>query len=203
MIGLVIVAHGGLAAELQAAMEHVVGKRPGVMSISTEPDDDLVAKQHEIDAAVEAVDAGSGVAVITDMFGGTPCNLAIGASRSDSVEVIYGANLPMLVKLAKCGGVFERQANSLQSFLCRLRFLMPDWAQGFLENMLVNIFDWIAPKCWDDVDFKRGHPASSFAILFKFSLTGFKAAFNGFFDGKAACSSAFLGAVHNRVNAIT
>jgi len=102
MIGLVIVAHGGLAAELQAAMEHVVGKRPGVMSISTEPDDDLVEKQHEIDAAVEAVDAGSGVAVITDMFGGTPCNLAIGASRSDSVEVIYGANLPMLVKLAKC-----------------------------------------------------------------------------------------------------
>lgn len=102
MIGLVIVAHGGLAAELQAAMEHVVGKRPGVMSISTEPDDDLVTKQHEIDAAVEAVDAGSGVAVITDMFGGTPCNLAIGASRSDSVEVIYGANLPMLVKLAKC-----------------------------------------------------------------------------------------------------
>ena len=101
MIGLVIVAHGGLARELKLAMEHVVGRRPGVVAISTEPDDDLAAKQGEIDEAVAAVDAGHGVAVVTDMFGGTPCNLAIGASRSDNVEVIYGANLPMLVKLAK------------------------------------------------------------------------------------------------------
>ena len=102
MIGLVIVAHGGLARELKHAMEHVVGKRPGVIAISTEPDDDLVAKQDEIDEAVATVDTDDGVAVVTDMFGGTPCNLAIGASRPDDVEVIYGANLPMLVKLAKC-----------------------------------------------------------------------------------------------------
>lgn len=102
MIGLVIVAHGGLARELKLAMEHVVGRRPGVVAISTEPDDDLVAKQGEIDEAVAAVDMGDGVAVVTDMFGGTPCNLAIGAIRPDDVEVIYGANLPMLVKLAKC-----------------------------------------------------------------------------------------------------
>lgn len=102
MIGLVIVAHGGLARELKLAMEHVVGRRPGVVAISTEPDDDLVAKQGEIDDAVAAVDGGDGVIVVTDMFGGTPCNLAIGASRPDDVEVIYGANLPMLVKLAKC-----------------------------------------------------------------------------------------------------
>ena len=102
MIGLVIVAHGGLARELKLAMEHVVGKRPGVVAISTEPDDDLTAKQGEIDEAVAAVETGDGVVVVTDMFGGTPCNLAIGASRPDSVEVIYGANLPMLVKLAKC-----------------------------------------------------------------------------------------------------
>lgn len=101
MIGLVIVAHGGLARELKLAMEHVVGRRPGVVAISTEPDDDLVAKQLEIDEAVSAVDCGQGVAVVTDMFGGTPCNLAIGASRPDNVEVIYGANLPMLIKLAK------------------------------------------------------------------------------------------------------
>ncbi len=102
MIGLVIVAHGGLARELKLAMEHVVGRRPGVVAISTEPDDDLAAKQGEIDEAVAAVDLGQGVVVVTDMFGGTPCNLAIGASRPDEVEVIYGANLPMLVKLAKC-----------------------------------------------------------------------------------------------------
>lgn len=102
MIGLVIVAHGGLARELKLAMEHVVGRRPGVVAISTEPDDDLTAKQGEIDEAVAAVDAGDGVVVVTDMFGGTPCNLAIGACRPNDVEVIYGANLPMLVKLAKC-----------------------------------------------------------------------------------------------------
>lgn len=101
MIGVVIVAHGGLARELKLAMEHVVGRRPGVVAISTEPNDNLVAKQGEIDEAIAAVDAGNGVAVVTDMFGGTPCNLAISASRPDSVEVIYGANLPMLVKLAK------------------------------------------------------------------------------------------------------
>lgn len=102
MIGLVIVAHGGLARELKLAMEHVVGRHPGVVAISTEPDDDLVAKQGEIDEAVAAVDKGLGVAVVTDMFGGTPCNLAIGASDPENVEVIYGANLPMLIKLAKC-----------------------------------------------------------------------------------------------------
>ncbi len=102
MIGLVIVAHGGLARELKLAMEHVVGRHPGVVAISTEPDDDLAGKQGEIDEAVAAVDTGQGVVVVTDMFGGTPCNLAIGASRPHQVEVIYGANLPMLVKLAKC-----------------------------------------------------------------------------------------------------
>ena len=104
MIGLVVIAHGGLAHELVAAMEHVVGAQGGVRAVSTAPADDLRAKQAEINAAVEAVDDGDGVAVVTDMFGGTPCNLAIGAMRSDRVEVIYGANLPMLVKLAKMRG---------------------------------------------------------------------------------------------------
>lgn len=100
MIGLVIVAHGGLARELMAAMEHVVGKQSDAVAVSTGPDDDLSAKQAEIDAAVSFVDSGDGVIVVTDMFGGTPCNLAIG-SMSDNVEVIYGGNLPMLVKFAK------------------------------------------------------------------------------------------------------
>ncbi len=100
MIGLVIVAHGGLARELLAATEHVVGPQPGAVAISTSPDDDLSAKQAEIDAAVASVSDGSGVVLVTDMFGGTPCNLAIGC-MGEGVEVIYGANLPMLVKLAK------------------------------------------------------------------------------------------------------
>jgi PTS system mannose-specific IIA component len=102
MIGLVIVAHGGLGEELLAATIHVVGPQPGSMAIATRPDDDLSAKQAEIDAAIETVNTGDGVIVVTDMFGGTPCNLSIGAMREDEVEIVYGANLPMLVKLAKC-----------------------------------------------------------------------------------------------------
>lgn len=102
MIGLVVVAHGGLAKELLAATEHVVGKLDFAVAIATEDDDDLTDKQAEIDAAVTKVDTGDGVVLVTDMFGGTPCNLSIGAIRDGRVEVIYGANLPMLIKLAKC-----------------------------------------------------------------------------------------------------
>lgn len=102
MIGLVIVAHGGLGEELLAATIHVVGPQPGAVAIATRPDDDLSAKQAEIDAAIAAVDTGDGVIVVTDMFGGTPCNLSIGALRQGHVDIVYGANLPMLVKLAKC-----------------------------------------------------------------------------------------------------
>lgn len=101
MIGLVIVAHGGLAQEFLAATEHVVGPQMNARAISTDVDDDLSEKQAEIDAAVADVDSGEGVALVTDMFGGTPCNLALGAMTPGAVEVICGANLPMLVKLAK------------------------------------------------------------------------------------------------------
>lgn len=81
-------------------MEHVVGPQPGATAVSTRPEDDLSAKQAEIAAAVEAVNRGAGVVVVTDMFGGTPCNLSIGC-MGDEVQVVYGANLPLLVKLAK------------------------------------------------------------------------------------------------------
>jgi PTS system mannose-specific IIA component len=101
MIGLVIVAHGGLASELLAATEHVVGPQKQAIAVSTGPADDLRAKQAEINAAVASVESGDGVVLVTDMFGGTPCNLAIGSMSSDAVEVVYGANLPLLVKLAK------------------------------------------------------------------------------------------------------
>jgi mannose PTS system EIIA component len=102
VIGIVIVAHGGLAHEYLAAMEHVVGKHPGTASVAIEVDDDCGEKQAEIDAAVSAVDQGEGVVVVTDMFGSTPSNLAIGACReTPGRRVLYGANLPLLVKLAK------------------------------------------------------------------------------------------------------
>ena len=100
-IGLVIVAHGALADALLHATEHVVGSQPGMMAIAIGPNDDLRKSQSQINQAVADVRAGSGVIVVTDMFGGTPSNLAHGAMKSAGVEVIYGANLPMLVKLAK------------------------------------------------------------------------------------------------------
>ena len=101
MIGIVIVAHGGLAAEYLAAMEHVVGQKPGTRAISISRGDDRAAKQAEIRLAVNDVDSGDGVVVVTDLFGGTPSNLAISACESGARKVIYGASLPLLVKLAK------------------------------------------------------------------------------------------------------
>lgn len=100
-IGLVIVAHGALADALLHATEHVVGPQPGMQAIAIGPNDDLRLCQSRIEQAVADVRAGSGVIVVTDMFGGTPSNLAHGVMHAEDVEVIYGANLPMLVKLAK------------------------------------------------------------------------------------------------------
>ena len=96
-----IVAHGGLAGEYLSAMEHVVGKREGTRAISIAAADDREDKRAEIYQAVNEVDSGDGVVVVVDMFGGTPSNLAISACESGNRKVLYGANLPMLVKLAK------------------------------------------------------------------------------------------------------
>jgi len=101
VIGIVIVAHGGLAREYLAALEHVVGKSPGTVAVTIDPDDDRAEKQAEINAAVAEVDVGDGVVVVTDMFGGTPSNLAMRACREGKRVVLYGANLPLLIKLAK------------------------------------------------------------------------------------------------------
>jgi len=101
MIGLVIVAHGTLAQALLAATEHVVGQLANAHAVSIEPSDDLHARQAEINRLVTAANSGDGVVLITDMFGGTPSNLALGAISGPDVEVIYGVNLPLLVKLAK------------------------------------------------------------------------------------------------------
>jgi len=104
MIGLVLVTHGRLAEELRSAMEHVVGTQRGVATICIGADDDVEQRRQEIRQRIEEVDAGDGVVVITDMFGGTPSNLAISMMDRPNVEVIAGANLPMLVKLAKVRG---------------------------------------------------------------------------------------------------
>lgn len=101
MIGIVIVAHGGLAREYLSAVEHVVGKQTGIKAISIEEDHDRAQKQAEICAAADAVDDGSGVVVVTDMFGGSPSNLALRACVPQDRQILYGANLPMLIKLAK------------------------------------------------------------------------------------------------------
>ncbi|MEM8631541.1 MAG: PTS fructose transporter subunit IIA [Pseudomonadota bacterium] len=102
MIGIVIVAHGGLAREYLSAVEHVVGHQDGIRAIAIRPDHDRSQKQTEICAAADAVDSGDGVVVVTDMFGGSPSNLSLSACRPDNRKILYGANLPMLIKLAKC-----------------------------------------------------------------------------------------------------
>ena len=101
MIGIVIVGHGGLAREYLAAVEHVVGKQSGIRTIAIESECDRNNKQAEIRAAADAVDVGDGVVVVTDMFGGSPSNLSMGACCKKDRKIMYGANLPMLVKLAK------------------------------------------------------------------------------------------------------
>ncbi len=101
MIGLVLVTHGRLAEEMRAAMEHVVGPQRNVAAVCIGADDDMEARRADIEAAMADVDAGDGVILLTDMFGGTPSNLAISMMNGPGVEVIAGMNLPMLVKLAK------------------------------------------------------------------------------------------------------
>ena len=101
MIGIVIVAHGGLAREYLAALEHVVGKQVAITADSIKNDDDRQSKLDEICLAADRVDRGSGVVIVTDIFGGSPSNLAMLACRPDDRRIIYGANLPMLLKLAK------------------------------------------------------------------------------------------------------
>ncbi len=100
MIGLVIVTHGGLAREFRSALEHIVGPQKLLETVQIGPDDDMGARRAEILAAISKVENGGGVIVLTDMFGGTPSNLAISVMDESKVEVIAGINLPILVKLA-------------------------------------------------------------------------------------------------------
>ncbi len=110
MIGLVLVTHGRLAEEFVAATEHVVGPQDNVRTICIGPDDDMERRRGEIMQAVEDVDSGAGVILLTDMFGGTPSNLAISIIDRANVEVIAGMNLPMLIKLASVRAKTDLQA---------------------------------------------------------------------------------------------
>ena len=101
MIGLVLVTHGALANEFKAAMEHVVGPQENVETIPIGPDDNVEQRRDDILDAVDRANTGSGVIILTDMFGGTPSNLAISVMQNRDVEVIAGVNLPMLVKLGR------------------------------------------------------------------------------------------------------
>ena len=100
MIGLVLVTHGRLAAEFVTAMEHVVGPQEAIVPICIGPEDDMEIRRNEIAAAIASVQDGDGVILLTDLFGGTPSNLAISLMKADQVEVIAGINLPMLIRLA-------------------------------------------------------------------------------------------------------
>lgn len=104
MIGIIVVTHGALARELIAVAEHVVGKQAHLVPVCIGPDDDIDARRQEIIAAVAAVNQGAGAVIVTDMFGGTPSNLAISVMVPGSIEVIAGVNVPMLIKLISVRG---------------------------------------------------------------------------------------------------
>jgi mannose PTS system EIIA component len=99
MIGIVLVTHGALAIEFKSALEHVVGPQENCETISIGPEDDMQQRREDILLAVDAVDSGEGVIILTDMFGGTPSNLAISVMQNRDVEVIAGVNLPMLARV--------------------------------------------------------------------------------------------------------
>ena len=100
MIGMILVTHGRLAEEFVHAMEHVVGEQPDVATVCIGPNDDMGERRREIASAIKRVDSGSGAVILTDLFGGTPSNLAISLLKTGKTEVIAGINLPMLIRLA-------------------------------------------------------------------------------------------------------
>ena len=116
MIGMVLVTHGDLAKEFVSALQHVVGEQENVAAVCIGPDDDMEQRRADILASVEKVDSGKGVILLTDMFGGTPSNLAISIMEQANVEVIAGVNLPLLIKLAsvRVDGTLAETVNAAQ-----------------------------------------------------------------------------------------
>ena len=109
MIGIIIVTHGNLALELKSAMEHILGIQKNIEIISIKPDDDLEIKKSALEESIKKVDEENGVIILTDMFGGTPSNLAISLLKIGKIEIISGVNLPMLIKL-----IGLRDSNDIQ-----------------------------------------------------------------------------------------
>ncbi len=124
MIGLVLVTHGRLATEFRSALEHVVGPQTQIEAVTIGPDDDAEQCRMNILDAVKRVDSGEGVAILTDMFGGTPSNLAISVMSQPKVEVLAGINLPMLIKLAKV-----RETKQWKDYVSR-NALVDSWTTG-------------------------------------------------------------------------
>lgn len=114
MIGLVIVTHGQLATELRHAMEHVVGTQEKLVTVCIGPDDDMERRREDIRSRIDEVDTGKGVIILTDMFGGTPSNLAISLLDEGRVEVVAGVNLPMLIKVAEARADSDLGATALK-----------------------------------------------------------------------------------------
>ena len=110
MIGMVLVTHGHLATEFRSALEHVVGPQPQLRTVTIGPEDDMERRRSDIIQAVHDVDTGQGVVVLTDMFGGTPSNLAISLMEPGRIEVIAGVNLPMLIRLEGARKMMKVQA---------------------------------------------------------------------------------------------
>ena len=104
MIGVIIIGHSNISKEFLIALEHIVGKQQNMIAISIQPDDDIKNKRKEIIEAVKNVDNGKGVVILTDMFGGTPSNLAISIMEDEKIEVVAGVNLPMLIKISSLRG---------------------------------------------------------------------------------------------------
>ena len=115
MIGMVLVTHGHLAVEFRLALEHVVGPQRQLRTISIGPEDDMEQRRRDIIEAVHAVENGAGVVVLTDMFGGTPSNLAISVMNESRIEVVAGINLPMLIKLASVRDVSNLEQAVIQA----------------------------------------------------------------------------------------
>jgi PTS system mannose-specific IIA component len=116
MIGMILVTHGRLAEEFVAAMEHVVGRQEAVATVCIGPHDDVEKRRREIADAIRTVDSGDGAIVLTDLFGGTPSNLAISLMQAGRIEVIAGINLPMLIRLAGA-----RKSGTVQSAVAAAR----------------------------------------------------------------------------------
>ncbi len=136
MIGLVIVTHGRLAEEFRSAMEHVVGCQQNVCTVCIGPDDDTEQRRFDVHRCIETVDAGDGVIVLTDMFGGTPSNVCISQMARPGVEVLAGVNLPMLVKFAKIrstqplGDATEHVQEAGRKYIARAAEVMPSCRVG-------------------------------------------------------------------------